>query len=311
MKSTPLVSVIIPCYNVSDYVEKAVSSILGQTYTNLEIIIVDDASTDDTLLKVKAFKDKRIRILEFQENTKKIEAVNAALKLSTGDLITFQDADDWSEPDRLAKQVAKFAEVADLGICFTKYRYTGAKMSEPDMISVEDEELKDEFLRFGNRNLSYLAPTMCATMMISREVLNSTCGYHAYFTGRVAEDVHWVYRILKRYKGGAVNQALYNIQVREGSLTHLQFAGQNAKAAYSWQLLSKIVYYDIQKGVDLLNPIHAEELRCVELEACEEALSESILQMNKLRLSYESSARYNIGKLLLSPYTFLKSLGKL
>ncbi|MFD2515643.1 glycosyltransferase family 2 protein [Pontibacter locisalis] len=308
MKSTPLVSVIIPCYNVSDYVEKAVSSILSQTYTNLEILIVDDASTDDTLLKVKSFKDKRIKILEFQDNTKKIEAVNAALKLSTGDLISFQDADDWSEPERIAKQVSRFAGVEDLGICFTKYRYTGAKPSEPASISVTDEELKDEFLKFGNRSFTHLAPTMCATMMITKAALNDTCGYHPYFTGRVAEDIHWVYRILKRYKGSAVEETLYNIRVREGSLTSLQFTGKNVKAAYSWQLLSKVIYYDIQKGIDVLDPIQFDFMKRVELEACEEALTKSILQINKLKLSYESSTRYKIGKLLLSPFLYLKSL---
>ena len=69
--TTPLVSIIIPCYNVSGYVEKAVTSILNQSYNNLEIFLIDDASTDDTWQKIKSFKDARIKVIAFKENTQK------------------------------------------------------------------------------------------------------------------------------------------------------------------------------------------------------------------------------------------------
>lgn len=105
MNSNPLVSIIIPCYNVEAYVEKAINSILNQTYTNLEIWIIDDASTDGTLQKVNAIKDDRIRIISFKENTQKVGAVNEALQKVNGDYIAFQDADDWSEPTRVQQQL--------------------------------------------------------------------------------------------------------------------------------------------------------------------------------------------------------------
>ena len=79
---SPLVSVIIPCYNVSAYVTKAVLSIIGQSYTNLEILIIDDASTDDTLTQIRSIKDDRISIFEFKQNTQKIGAVNKVLQLA-------------------------------------------------------------------------------------------------------------------------------------------------------------------------------------------------------------------------------------
>src|SRR5665647_1346838 len=101
MENSYLVSVIIPCYNVSAYVKKAISSILDQTFTNLEILIIDDASTDDTLAQISSIKDERVRVIEFKVNTHKIGAVNDVLKKVNGDYITFQDADDWSEPTRI------------------------------------------------------------------------------------------------------------------------------------------------------------------------------------------------------------------
>lgn len=301
MVVAPLVSVIIPCYNVSAYIKKAVTSIINQTYTNLEIILVDDASTDNTLEIINSIDDPRIKRIAFKENTRKIGAVNAALNLATGAFIAFQDADDWSELNKIEKQVSQFGEAIDLGVCFTKYRIINQKISVPEKIAKTDNELKDEFLKFGNRELTHLAPTMCATMMISRAVLNDTKGYHSYFSGRVAEDSHWVYRILKIYKGIAVNEPLYNINIREGSLTNIQFSGRNAKASYSWCLLSKIIAKDINENVDLLSVENEYELLETELKACEEVLIESIIMINKTRVAYESSRSYQLGNFLLTP----------
>ena len=108
MNNLPLVSVIIPCFNVEKYVEKAIISILNQTYKNLEIWIIDDGSTDDTLQKIKSFEDQKIKVIAVKENTQKIGGVNEVLKKVQGDYIAFQDADDWSEPDRIEKQIKEF-----------------------------------------------------------------------------------------------------------------------------------------------------------------------------------------------------------
>jgi glycosyltransferase involved in cell wall biosynthesis len=100
MESAPIISVVIPCYNVSLYVEKAVHSILNQSYKNLEIWLIDDGSTDNTLQKINAIKDERIKVVAFKENTQKVGAVNEVLHKVNGDYIAFQDADDWSESGR-------------------------------------------------------------------------------------------------------------------------------------------------------------------------------------------------------------------
>jgi glycosyltransferase involved in cell wall biosynthesis len=306
MENDPLVSVVIPCFNVAGYVENAVRSILNQSYKNLEVIIVDDASTDDTLKILNAIKDPRIIVIQLKENTQKVLAVNTALQKAKGDFIAFQDADDWSEEVRIEEQMKFFNLFPSLGICFTGYRYATDKLHQDLRLSLTDEELRDEFIMFGRRKLGGLSPTMCATMMITREVLNKTKGYHPFFSGRVAEDIHWVYRILKEFKGSTVNKILYNINQREGSLTEKQLNGKNAKAAYTWKLLSKIIYRDYEKNIDVLEPIYENELRSLELEACEEELVERIFLNNKLQTTYETSMRYRLGKLLLSPYSYLK-----
>jgi glycosyltransferase involved in cell wall biosynthesis len=307
-REQPLVSVIIPCYNVSAFIQKAIQSIIDQTYTNLEIWIVDDASTDDTLQKIKAFKDDRIKVLEFKNNTQKIGAVNEVLQKVNGEFIAFQDADDWSEPDRIEQQLKYFESEPGLGVCFTNYRYVGYKMELPGKIALTNEDLKDEFLQFGNKKNKELSPTVCGSMMISKAALQKTGGYHPYFAGRVAEDIHWIYRILKDFKGNTIDKVLYNYRTRQGSLTDVSFSGTNAKYAYSCQLLSRIIYKDIHESFDVLNPANKVELARLELEACEEKLNDTLKLLNDTRKIYENSFSFKLGKFILKPWQLFKSI---
>ncbi|BAZ43788.1 glucosyltransferase [Chondrocystis sp. NIES-4102] len=107
--ATPLVSVIIPVYNGAKYIQMALDSVLTQTYSNYEIIVIDDGSSDDTRMKLQGYKDK-IRYI-YQENQGSAAARNVGISLAKGELIAFLDADDyWSTPDKLTKQVAAFNE---------------------------------------------------------------------------------------------------------------------------------------------------------------------------------------------------------
>lgn len=306
-ENNTLISVIIPCYNVSPYVEKAIHSILSQSYTNFEIWIIDDASTDDSLQKIKAIKDERIKLVAFEENTQKVGAVNAILKKVNGDYIAFQDADDWSEPDRLKMQLQEFIKDAQLGVCFTGYRYISKKISFPRKISLTDKELKSEFLDFFKNDIKRDS-TVCPTMMISKEVLLKTEGYSPYFAGRVAEDIQWIYRVLKDYKGITVDKPLYNYRLRDGSFTQIQSTGTNAKYAYSWHLLSKIIHKDVYEGINVLAVENKELLQKLELEACEDALVKTIQLLNETRSVYENSTNFRLGKFLLKPFHALKNL---
>jgi glycosyltransferase involved in cell wall biosynthesis/capsular polysaccharide biosynthesis protein len=111
---TPLVSVIIPVYNSAQYIQKAIASVLSQTYGNYEIIVVDDGSTDETRSKLELYQPK-IRYI-FQENQGSAAARNTGIKLAQGELIAFLDSDDyWSMPEKLAKQVTCFEQNPDLG----------------------------------------------------------------------------------------------------------------------------------------------------------------------------------------------------
>ena len=96
MENRPLVSVIIPVYNVEKYLERCVDSVLAQTYTNLEIILIDDGSTDTSgkICDEYAQKDARIRVLH-KKNTGIADTRNIGLDISKGEYIAFVDSDDF------------------------------------------------------------------------------------------------------------------------------------------------------------------------------------------------------------------------
>lgn len=101
------VTVIIPVYNAQDVIKTSLNSILSQTWGNLEVLVVDDYSTDDTVAIVQSYcrQDERVKLIQMDENGGAYVARNHALKIASGDFITINDADDWSHPQKIEKQV--------------------------------------------------------------------------------------------------------------------------------------------------------------------------------------------------------------
>lgn len=102
----PLITVVVPCYNHGRYLEECVESLLNQTYNLLEIIIVNDGSSDNTeeVSKRLLGRDKRIKYIGFPKNTGKWNCLNTAIDNCKGLIITCQDADDLATPDRIERQ---------------------------------------------------------------------------------------------------------------------------------------------------------------------------------------------------------------
>ena len=99
------VSVIIPAYNTEQYIHKAISSVLSQTLTNTEVIVVDDCSTDNTAGVIRSFADPRIKLLSNQQNLGVGATRNRAIESATGKWVAVLDSDDWYAPKRLERLV--------------------------------------------------------------------------------------------------------------------------------------------------------------------------------------------------------------
>lgn len=113
---TPLVSVIMPVYNAENFIMEAVKSILCQTLTDLELIIVDDGSTDNSLKLIQSYSDCRIIIIRNEMNQGNYPARNKGLRLARGQYIAVMDADDVAHPERLAKQVDYLKKNKHVGV---------------------------------------------------------------------------------------------------------------------------------------------------------------------------------------------------
>lgn len=99
------VSIIIPVYNSSKYIKECINSVINQSYKNLEIIIVNDKSTDNSLSIINSFKDKRIKVINLDKNSGVSIARNKGIEVSTGDLICFLDSDDYWNLKKIERQV--------------------------------------------------------------------------------------------------------------------------------------------------------------------------------------------------------------
>ncbi len=136
-----LVSIIMPSYNTARYIGESIQSVLAQTYTNWELIIVDDCSTDNTDEMVAAIEDARIRYLKNDKNSGAAVSRNRALKEARGRWIAFLDSDDLWLPEKLEKQIA-FMEANDYHFSYTDYveideasNLTGVHVTGPKRIT--------------------------------------------------------------------------------------------------------------------------------------------------------------------------------
>ena len=145
----PLVSIVVPVYNVERYIEKCVKSIINQDYKNIEIILVDDGSPDKSgqLLDGLAAQDNRIKVVH-QENKGVSAARNAGLRSALGDYVAFVDGDDWIDAGCISYFVGILSQTgADIAVNKNFYRVFGTKSG--DAVKVEDAGKVIEWIYSG------------------------------------------------------------------------------------------------------------------------------------------------------------------
>lgn len=140
-READLVSIIMPSYNTASFIEETIQSVLNQTYTNWELIIVDDCSTDNTDEVLENIKDSRIRYFKNDKNSGAAVSRNKALREARGQWIAYLDSDDLWMPEKLEKQI-HFMETNGYAFSYTKYeeinmksKKTGVTVSGPKKIT--------------------------------------------------------------------------------------------------------------------------------------------------------------------------------
>lgn len=208
-----LISVIVPIYKVELYLEKCLESILNQTYTNLEIILVDDGSPDkcpdicDHYQKI----DNRIKVIH-KKNGGLSDARNSGLKIATGEFVSFIDSDDYIDINMYEKMM-NYAEEFNLDIveCGVKHVYKNGILDNDEIdkcICDSEEALK--YLMLGKKFHQIVCNKIYKTELI-RDIL--------FEKGKIHEDEFWTYKIFMNAKRiGLLNENLYFYFHREGSI---------------------------------------------------------------------------------------------
>lgn len=160
--ATPRVTVLTTLYNKGPFVEEAVRSILNGSFVDLELLVVDDASTDDGLARVRAIQDPRIRILTSEQNTGRAAAANRGYNAARGEFIAVLDADDIAHPDRLSKQVSFLEKHPEVGVCGS-YAQTFGIRDHIAKWPLSDEEARGLLL--------FQDPLLYGSAMLRRSVL--------------------------------------------------------------------------------------------------------------------------------------------
>jgi glycosyltransferase involved in cell wall biosynthesis len=220
----PRVSVVMPSYNHEKYIEECINSILNQTFTDFELIITDDGSSDRTVEKIKHFNDPRIKLFVHKKNQGTSVTSNNCIKRAAGEFIAHMNSDDVWELDKLEKQVKFLDKNANIAAAFTKVRLISENSSfdysNPYVKVFEEKNMtREEWLRrfflFGN--------CLCHPSALIRKNVFEKVGLYNERMGGVHDYDLWV-RICLEYNIQVIDEPLVRFRMRDnhanaGSMT--------------------------------------------------------------------------------------------
>lgn len=204
----PHFSVIVPLYNKAPYVGKTLRSILGQTFADFELIIIDNGSTDGSSEIVAAFSDARMRVYRLEENVGVSNARNKGVSLSTAPYITFLDADDWWEPTFLEEMAGLIERHPDAGIYGTSYWIVKNGHRRLAPIGVEEGFTEGEINYCQVYAKTLCMPLTSITVAIPRKVFDESTGFKPHL--KLGEDFDLWIRIALKHKTVFLNKPLSN-----------------------------------------------------------------------------------------------------
>jgi glycosyltransferase involved in cell wall biosynthesis len=241
MNAIPIISVVMPVYNGGIYLEEAIDSILNQTFTDFEFIILDDGSTDDSLSLIKKYasKDDRIVIIT-RENKGLVYTLNEGIEKSKGDYIARMDADDISLPERFEKQI-ELMQKENIDICgcnFIKINEKGKVISKKYLST---SVLLNKFI------LCRTVPFAHGSVMIKKSFMIENNLRYGQTKFDKAEDYSlWIEFDKKGAKISNVSAFYFKYRVLENSLSK-----QNINSIHAYKL-SKMYCYDNMKKLETL-----------------------------------------------------------
>lgn len=221
----PRVTIYITNFNYARFIDKAIQSVINQTYSNIELIVIDDGSTDNSKeVLAKYIRDENINIV-FQENKGLNRTNNIALRMAQGEFIMRLDADDFLAPDAVEKMVTIFVDNPEMGLVFPDYYY----------VNLDNHVIGREVRhRFTDEVTLYDQPAHGACTLIRTEFLKHLGGYNEDYSCQDGYDL-WL-RFIALYKVGNINEPLFYYRIHPDSLS------KNEKRILSTRRLIKASY---------------------------------------------------------------------
>ena len=256
----PYISVLVPVYNAGKYLSPAIESVLNQTFTDLELLICNDASTDDSLKNILQFasKDSRIKIIENKNNLGYLQTCNKLFNEANGKYITFQDADDISFLNRL-ERIIDYIKKNNVDVLTSDYYFIN---SEGDITNKNEYQIDYKRLKL---NVEY-NPYLCGqTVVMTRELINTYGVYDCFFDRLGGEDYEWFFRVVCQSDAKCMHipEILYqyrvhNSAVRQGNI--------NIRKYFILDLVFLIRKTWIKEGKYLLAIEHRNEMEQIALD---------------------------------------------
>ena len=208
MENQPLVSVIMPCYNMEKYIAATIESVQRQTYPHWELLIVDDTSTDRTadIVRSHQIQDDRIHFVVKPKHSGIADTRNQCISMAKGRFLAFLDADDIWHPEKLETQLG-----------FMMEKHVGFTYSTYDWIDENGQTLNKFINTVGNLDYeTYLRNTIigCSTVMIDRDIVGDVVVPNF----RTSEDTAtWLDILKKGHLAYAINDSLVSYRIRRQS----------------------------------------------------------------------------------------------
>lgn len=214
----PEISVIIPVFNAAPFLQESVESILNQTYSNFEVIILNDKSTDESLEIIKKLqsKDNRIIIIDKAQNVGPANLRNEGINAAKGNFIALMDADDISLPTRFEKQIAILKNNPEIGVCGTWFTFFGSQKDKVIKHAAQNDAIKVSFLHSCNIGNP--------TVMFKKEVLGDLKFDNDYVP---VEDYDLWSRLLAKTSFHNIPESLLNYRQHNNNISKTKIDNVN------------------------------------------------------------------------------------
>ena len=278
-----MVSVLIPAYNAEKTINRCLDSILAQTYCGIEVIIVNDGSTDNTLSICLNYAEKDKRIIVYNQTNQGVSAArNTGLRNASGDYILYVDSDDWIEPNMIRRMV-DLIEDADIVFCGNDHAETPGQAECIDNVKIEYWNQQQQMLEFMKHKRM---TGMLWNKLIRRSI---TDGYLFNEKTDYGEDAEFLWKILKKsHEMVVTNEILYHHVLDDTSISHLSFSDKKYSAIPMWESINK----DVAENYSELIYLAKERLMCAavfsmyEARGCGYKGKEQIAHMRSITRKY-------------------------